>query len=562
MDSQRLILFFVFSFSVFLLLDGWQRDQQPAQPPAAAEKGDKSQAGAIPTPTPGEKLAATQAAVPKEVAAAPGPGKARTIRVETDLVVAHISTLGGDLQRLEFKQHRDTVDKDKPFVLLDTAEHGYTAQAGLTGGKLPNHRTTFEADAESYRLDEGQEQLEVRLRAPDANGVSVSKIYRFRRGTYLVDVSFDVTNKGAEPLQPYAYFQLVRDGKPPAGDSAMLPTFTGIAVYTEKEKFQKITFEEVEKGKASYPKNSDDGWIAIIQHYFLSAWLPKSGTPREFYMHRLDGGRYSAGVIIPVGAVAPGASGTATVPLYAGPEEPSKLEAIAPGLDLTVDYGWLTVIAVPLFWVLEWLHKWVGNWGVAIILLTIIIKLLFYPLSAASYKSMAKMRVVAPKMQRIKDQYGNDRQRMQQAMMELYKTEKINPLGGCMPILVQIPVFIALYWVLLASVELRHAPFFGWIDDLATPDTLFGVWFGMPIGLLPILMGATMIIQTKLNPEPPDPVQAKVMKIMPVVFSVFFFFFPAGLVLYWLVNNILSIAQQWHITRTLERAAAAQTRKR
>jgi YidC/Oxa1 family membrane protein insertase len=342
----------------------------------------------------------------------------------------------------------------------------------------------------------------------------------------------------------------------------MLPTFTGIALYTEKEKFQKITFEEIEKGKASYPKNSDDGWVAIIQHYFLSAWLPKSGTPREFYLHRLDGGRYSAGVIVPVGAVAPGASGTATVPLYAGPEEPSKLEAIAPGLELTVDYGWLTVIAVPLFWLLEWLHKLVGNWGVAIIILTIIIKLLFYPLSAASYKSMAKMRVVAPKMQRIKDQYGNDRQRMQQAMMELYKTEKINPLGGCMPILVQIPVFIALYWVLLASVELRHAPFFGWIDDLATPDTLFGVWFGMPIGLLPILMGATMIIQTKLNPEPPDPVQAKVMKIMPVVFSIFFFFFPAGLVLYWLVNNILSIAQQWHITRTLERAAAAQTRKR
>jgi YidC/Oxa1 family membrane protein insertase len=258
-------------------------------------------------------------------------------------------------------------------------------------------------------------------------------------------------------------------------------------------------------------------------------------------------------VIVPVGTVAPGASGTATVPFYAGPEEPTKLAAIAPGLDLTVDYGWLTVIAVPLFWVLEWLHRWVGNWGVAIIILTVIIKLAFYPLSAASYRSMAKMRVVAPKLQRIKDQYGNDRQRMQQAMMELYKTESINPLGGCMPIVVQIPVFIALYWVLLASVELRHAPFFGWIDDLATPDP----WF-----VLPLLMGTTMIIQTRLNPEPPDPVQAKVMKIMPVVFSIFFFFFPAGLVLYWLVNNILSIAQQWYITRNLERAAAAQTRKR
>jgi len=247
-----------------------------------------------------------------------------------------------------------------------------------------------------------------------------------------------------------------------------------------------------------------------------------------------------------------------TVPFYAGPQEQEQLAKIAPGLDLTIDYGWLTVIAVPLFWVLARLYEWTGNWGFAIILLTLIIKLLFYPLSAASYRSMAKMRVLAPKLQRLKDQYGDDRQRMQQAMMELYKTEKINPLGGCMPIVVQIPVFIALYWVLLASVELRHAPFMLWITDLAAPDTLFGVWFGMPIGLLPILMAATMWIQTKLNPEPPDPVQAKVMKIMPIVFSVFFFFFPAGLVLYWLINNVLSIAQQWQITRVLERAAASR----
>ncbi|HKA41635.1 MAG TPA: membrane protein insertase YidC, partial [Burkholderiales bacterium] len=365
---------------------------------------------------------------------------------------------------------------------------------------------------------------------------------------------FEIANKTGEAIQPYAYSQLVRDAKPPVGDSAMVPTFTGMAVYTDKEKFHKITFEEIDKGKATFPKNSNDGWIAMLQHYFFGAWLPKEGAPREFYAHRLDGGLYSAGVIVPVGSIAPGAIGAVNVPLYAGPEEQRKLAAIAPGLDLTVDYGWLTVIAVPLFWVLEWLHQWVKNWGVAIIILTIIIKLLFYPLSAASYRSMAKMRVVAPKMQRLKDQYGNDRQRMQQAMMELYKTERINPLGGCMPIVVQIPVFIALYWVLLASVELRHAPFMLWIDDLASPDP----WF-----VLPLLMGATMIIQTLLNPEPPDPVQAKVMKIMPVVFSIFFFFFPAGLVLYWLVNNILSIAQQWHITRTLEReAATTAARKR
>jgi YidC/Oxa1 family membrane protein insertase len=333
----------------------------------------------------------------------------------------------------------------------------------------------------------------------------------------------------------------------------MLPTFTGIGLYTDKEKFQKITFEEVEKGKATYPKNSNDGWIGILQHYFFGAWLPKGDVPREFYVHKLDGGLYAAGVIVPAGSIAPAATGAVSVPLYVGPEEQQKLAAIAPGLDRVVDYGHLAIIAEPLYWVLSWLHRWVGNWGVTIIILTIIIKLLFYPLSAASYRSMAKMRVVAPKLQRLKDQYGNDRQRMQQAMMELYKTEQINPLGGCMPIVVQIPVFIALYWVLLASVELRHAPFVGWINDLATPDP----WF-----VLPILMGATMIIQTRLNPEPPDPVQAKVMKIMPLVFSIFFFFFPAGLVLYWLVNNILSIAQQWYITRTLERAAKGQVRKR
>ena len=553
MESQRLILFFVFSFAVFLLLDAWQRDQQPQPPAVAADKGGKSSSAApAPTPTPGEKLAATQAAVPKEAAAPLAQGA--TIRVETDLVVAHLNTAGGDVRRLELKQHRDTLDKNKPFVLFDSnPEHSYTTQAGLTGSKLPNHRTVYQAGAASYQLADGADQFEVRLRAPPVDGVEVTKVYRFRRGSYLIDVGFEIANKSGEPIQPYGYFLLVRDAKSPTGDSAMVPTFTGIAVYTDKDKFQKITFEEIDKGKATYPKTSNDGWIAILQHYFFGAWLPKNGTPREFYVKRQDGGLYAAGVIVPAGAIAPGASGTVTVPLYAGPEEQRKLAAIAPGLDLTVDYGWLTVIAVPLFWVLEWLHQWVGNWGVAIILLTVIIKLLFYPLSAASYRSMAKMRVVAPKLQRLKDQYGNDRQRMQQAMMELYKTEQINPLGGCMPIVVQIPVFIALYWTLLASVELRHAPFILWIDDLASRDP----WY-----VLPVLMGATMIIQTFLNPEPPDPVQAKVMKIMPVVFSVFFFFFPAGLVLYWLVNNILSIAQQWHITRTLEREAATVARKR
>jgi YidC/Oxa1 family membrane protein insertase len=573
MESQRLILFFVFSFSVFLLLDAWQREQAPPTPASIAEKGKDTEKGAksapgtaqVPAQVPsGSEKLAVPTAVPKAKTDAALPAAEKTIRVETDVLVADVSTRGGSVQRVEFKQHRDTLDKNKPFVLL-SPEHSYAAQSGLTGGTLPNHFTVFAAEQDNYLLGEGADELVLRLRAPPVNGVEVTKVYRFRRGSYLVDVTFEIVNKTGEKIQPQVYAQLVRDSKPPAGDSAMVPTFTGFAVYTDKEKFHKITFEEIDKGKASYPKNSNDGWVAIVQHYFFSAWLPKNDGPRAFEILRLEDGRYAARVIVPAGVIEPGATGSVSVPLYAGPQEQRKLETIAPGLDLVVDYGWLTVIAVPLYWVLGWFHQWVGNWGVAIILLTIVIKLLFYPLSAASYRSMAKMRVVAPKMQRLKDQYGNDRQRLQQAMMELYKTEQINPLGGCMPIVIQIPVFIALYWVLLASVELRHAPFGLGVSDL-TMDAITSVALGFPAAIpyfvLPILMGATMIIQTALNPEPPDPVQAKVMKIMPVVFSVFFFFFPAGLVLYWLVNNILSIAQQWHITRTLEREAAAATRKR
>jgi len=548
MDSQRLILFFVFSFSVFLLLDGWQRDKQPAPPAAVSEKSGTSTPSAAHVPVPGDKLAVPQPTVPQQERRAQEADT--TVTVETDVFIARIGTRGGDLRHLQFKKHRDTIDKTKDFVLFDNSpERTYIAQTGLIGAGLPNHHTMFKAPGASFKLADGQDRLEVRLTAPAADGVEVSKIYRFERGSYLIDVGYEIANKSAAAIQPYAYFQLVRDGKPPAGDSAMLPTFTGVALYTEKEKFHKFSFEDLAKNKATFPKNSNDGWVAIIQHYFFSAWLPKNGTAREFYMRKQENqDLYAAGVIVPVGMVAPGAATTLIVPAYAGPEEPEKLEKIAPGLELTIDYGWLTVIAVPLFWLLSWLHQWVGNWGVAIILLTVIIKLLFYPLSAASYRSMAKMRVVAPKLQRLKDQYGEDRQRLQQAMMELYKTEKINPLGGCMPIMVQIPVFIALYWVLLASVELRHTPFYLWIDDLAAPDP----WF-----ILPILMAATMWIQTSLNPEPPDPVQAKVMKFMPIAFSVMFFFFPAGLVLYWLVNNVLSIAQQWHITRAMERAGLA-----
>jgi YidC/Oxa1 family membrane protein insertase len=559
MESQRLILFFVFSFSLFLLFDAWQRDQQPQAGRVSTATTAQKDSGVPPPPS--EKL------IPSPAVTAPAPGAAavlpagQVVTVETDVFKGEISTVGGDLRRLELTQHRDVENKKANFVLFQQRpDHTYLAQAGLIGGDLPTHRTPFSAAATSYQLAEGANTLEVRLEAPPANGVKVTKVYRFQRGSYLLDVSFEIRNESAAAIQPYGYFQFLRDDKAPAGDSAMLPTYTGVGVYTDKEKFQKVTFSDIEKNKTSYPKTSEDGWVAMLQHYFLAAWLPKNGTPREFYTRRVEN-LYAAGVIVPSPAVQPGATVTLSVPVYAGPQEQDHLAKLAPGLDLSVDYGWLTIIAVPLFWLLSWLYQWVGNWGVSIILLTVIIKLIFYPLSEASYRSMAKMRVLAPKMQRLKAQHGDDRQRMQAAMMELYKTEKINPLGGCLPVVVQIPVFIALYWVLLASVELRHAPFMLWIDDLSRPDTLFGTWFGMPVGLLPILMGATMIIQTRLNPVPPDPIQAKIMKVMPIAFSVFFFFFPAGLVLYWLVNNVLSIAQQWHINRKLERAALVPARK-
>ena len=342
-----------------------------------------------------------------------------------------------------------------------------------------------------------------------------------------------------------AYFQLLRDDTPPVGDSQFLPTYTGPAIYTEAQKFQKHAFGDIGKDAKIDSVASKDGWVAMLQHYFLSAYLPNGAGQREFYTKKLSDKLFAAGVIMPMGEIAPNADARLNMPLYVGPIEQETLKKLAPGLDLAIDYGWLTVLAVPIFWLLNFLHSWLGNWGWAIIVLTIIIKLAFYPLSAASYRSMAKMKLLAPRLQKMKEQYGEDRQKMHQAMMEIYKTEKINPLGGCLPVLVQIPVFIALYWVLLYSVEMRHAPFALWIQDLTATD---------PYYILPIIMGLSMIVQTRLNPTPPDPIQAKVMMIMPVAFSIFFFWFPAGLVLYWVVNNILSIAQQWRINHVLGNA--------
>jgi len=557
MDTQRLILTAIFFFSVFMLFEAWQREHRPPPTEAAtsAAKGATDKKAAAEVPSGPSKQLDTPSALPSAPGSAPAQKQAagETILVHTDVLNIEIDSMGGTLKHVELPQHRAVVDTSKNFVLLERGtERTYVAQSGLIGEGLPNHNTPFTASAKEFRLSDGQQRLEVRLEATSAQGAQMTKTYVFDRGSYAVRIRQELRTAGGEPPKEiYGYFQLLRDGNPPEGDSKMLPTYTGVAAYTDHDKYQKLAFTDIDKGKTIQSKTAPDGWIGVIQHYFVAAWIVPAKTTREFYTKKVDANLYSAGVIVPLAAA--GEAGLSQeVTLYVGPQDQDKLASIAPGLDLTVDYGWLTVIATPLFWVLKTIYAWVGNWGVAIIILTVLIKLIFFPLSAASYRSMARMRVLAPKMQRLKEQYGDDRQRMQQAMMDLYKTEKINPLGGCLPIVVQIPVFIALYWVLLASFELRQAPFFGWIRDLAAPD---------PFYILPVLMGATMILQTRLNPEPPDPVQAKIMKIMPIAFSIFFFFFPAGLVLYWLVNNILSIAQQWQITRSMEQAAPAHGKR-
>ncbi len=546
---------------MLFLWDAWQKEQYPpsATPSANTTPGSAAEPASLArsqaeTPVPGEKLVSTQpgngASTAGSAPSVKSAGKLESgekIVVKTDMVVAEIDTVGGDLRRLELLHHPDKEDKSKPFALLQSqGENVYVAQSGLIGEGLPNHKTRYTVESSAYNLIAGQDKIEVRLVAPESGGLQVTKIYSFHRGSYIIDVSFEVVNQSAAATQPFSYFQILRDSEPPVGSIFMIPTYTGAALYTEEEKFKKIEFSALDKGNATYPKNADNGWIAMLQHYFLTAWLPKGNLPREFYAKRLGENEYSAGVIVPVGRIEPGNTASITVPLYAGPEEQSKLASLAPGLDLTVDYGWLTVIGAPLFWLLSLYHSWTGNWGLAIILLTMSVKLAFFPLSAAGYRSMAKLRVVTPKLQRLREQHGNDRQRMHQAMMEFYKTEKINPMGGCVPILVQIPVFISLYWVLLASVELRYASWL-WIKDLSSPD---------PYYVLPVLMGISMFLQSKLSPQPTDPIQAKVMQIMPFAFSVFFFFFPSGLVLYSLVNNMLSIGQQWQITRMIEGAAA------
>ncbi len=548
MDTQRLVLLFIFSFSLLMLWDAWQREQQP-KPPTGAPVGGRT------VPTPAEPAPRSLPKAPAEGAPPAATARGETLRVSTDVLIAEVDTLGATLKSVELTRHKDSIDPTKNFVLLGAA-HRYEAQSGLTGDAGPNHRTLWQAQPGERSLAPGKDAVELRLTAEGKDGLEVHKIYTFRRDSYLIDVALEIRNPGAAAVPSYVYFQLTHDGKPDANGDSFVQSFaaqsySGFAVYSDERKFEKVPPSDLDKGKASYLKQARDGWLAFVQHYFVSAWLPAPGVARDYVLEKRQDGSYAGRVLVST-TVGAGAKAKVAVPLYAGPQEQRRLKAAAPGFDLVVDYGWLTIIAWPLFAVLEFFHRWSGNWGVAIILLTVLIKLLFFPLSATSYKSMAKMKLITPRLTKLREMYSHDRQKMNQAMMELYKTEKINPLGGCFPIVVQIPVFIALYWVLLAAIELRNAPFILWIKDLSALD---------PYYVLPILMTATMVLQTRMNPTPPDPVQAQVMKYMPFVFSIFFFFFPAGLVLYWLVNNILSILQQWQIQRMFERDRPAHAKR-
>ena len=542
MDTKRLILFVIFSFSLILLWDSFQKQNIPVEQPKNVD---------LSLPEPSNDLVASND-LPKssnqfEL------GSAESIAVKTDLLELTLNTLGGDIRQLNFKKHLANDSKNNYELMTDISNDAnkylfYVAQTGLLGNNLPTHKSLFQSDQTSYQMT--SDKLIVPLVFENEN-VIVKKTYEFNQGSYLIKTIFEVQNKTNNILKSSAYYQFVHDGK--SGEAtAMMPTFTGPAFFTDKEKFDKLDFSDV--NKKSFSKITDNGWIGIIQPYFAATWILPPDLSREFYTKKIAENIYSVGVLTKLKDIPGGQNSIFSTTLFAGPQSKEELNKAAPGMNYVVDYGILHFIAAPLFSILIGIHKMVGNWGISIILLTFLIKLLFYPLSAASYKSMGQMRELAPRLQSMKEKFGDDKQKMQQAMMELYKTEKINPLGGCLPILVQIPVFIALYWVLLGSVELRGTPFM-WLPDLSKPDMLFGkLWF-LPLGPLPVLMAASMFLQTKLNPKPTDPLQARLMIMMPIIFSFFFFFFPSGLVLYWLVNNILSIAQQWHVNKKIHAEA-------
>ena len=548
-DLRRTLLWVVFVTSLVLLWDGWNKSNgHPSMfggpAPRAAAAGSAPADAGVPAPSAVPGVApAVAAAVPATAA----PAASETVTVTTDVVKASFDSQGGTLVRLELLKYRDANHKDQNVVLFDrTAKREYLAQTGLisnqAGVSLPTHLTPMAALPGERTLADGAGELKLAFQATDADGRKLTKTYTFKRGDYTVAVKHDFTNAGSTPVNAQLYLQLLRDGSPPEGESSFYFTFTGPAMYTDAAKFKKIDFKDIEKNSADHAKSANDGWVSMVQHYFTSAWLVPAAGAREFRTAKVKENTYSIAMVLPLGEVAPGATRSHEAMLFAGPQEEKKLAALAPGLELVKDYGWLMPLAKPLFWLLDELHGMIGNWGWAIVALVVLLKIAFYWLNAQAYKSMAKMKAINPRVMELRERYKDKPQQMQQEMMRIYREEKVNPLGGCLPIVAQMPFFIALYWVLLSSVEMRGAPWILWIHDLSQPDPYF---------ILPLLMTASSLFQTWLNPTPPDPVQARMMWIMPLAFSVMFFFFPAGLVLYWLTNNILSISQQWFINKKL-----------
>jgi len=555
MDIRRTILLMIFAFSLLMLWNNWQVHQTgsslfgetPSDSQPANNGGNQTApngTGAVPV-APTATAPSIQTSEPQ--APAPIPAPSETVTIETDVYRLTFDLTGAQIIRAELLNYPTKDDSSQPTALLQQdGVRTYIVQTGVIGPadtNYPTHLAPFSMIS-SETVMQGDE-LPVSF-VSESGGVRVTKTFTFLRGQYVIDVKHTVENLTDQTVTPSVYLQITRDGDDPDDTSSFYHTFTGPAVYSEEEKFQKVSFSDIEDRDGSFIKSADNGWFAMIQHYFVTAWVPPEGAVRNYEMAQVGNNLYAARSIETLGSLAAGASSTLNSKLWVGPQDQDALEALAPELDLVVDYGWFTIIAKPLFILMTWIHDVVGNWGWTIVVLTILIKAVFYPLSAASYKSMAKMKLVAPRLKTLKEQYGDDRQKLNTAMMEMYRNEKINPLGGCLPILVQIPVFISLYWVLLASVEMRGAPWVLWVDDLSAQDPLF---------ILPVIMMATMFLQIKLNPTPPDPMQARIMMLMPIVFGGFMFFFPAGLVLYWVVNNILSIAQQWYITQKMNAAA-------
>ncbi len=564
-DIRRSILWAVFAFSLVMLWDAWQVHNGktatffPKAKPAVTAPANP--ATSLATPAAGASAAAvpavSAAALPAGAAQptpaqAPAAPAAQTWEVTTDVFKLVFASEGGNIIRAELLQHReldakkDKLDPNKNIVLLDRSTgRAYEAQSGLLGMNgqpaLPSHLAAMSFSGDKA-LKDGQNELVVKFESQETGGVKYVKTYTLKRGAYDMTVKHDIVNISGAPVSAQLYMQLVRDGNKPAGESAFYSTFTGPVVYTAEKKYQKAEFTDIEKNKTDFQLQTKAGYVSMVQHYFGSAWLMPDGIQRDNYMSKAGANLYSVGMKAPMQAVAPGATQTFDTRLFIGPQEENKLEALYPGLELIKDYGWLTILAKPLYWIMDKLYAFIGNWGWTIMALVLLLKIAFYWLNATAYRSMAKMKAINPKIMAMRERLKDKPQEMQQEMMKMYREEKVNPMGGCFPIMVQIPVFIALYWVLLSSVEVRGAPWMGWITDLSVPDP----WF-----ILPVVMAATTMLQTALNPTPPDPMQAKLMWYMPLIFSVMFFFFPAGLVLYWITNNVLSIAQQWMINKSM-----------